>query len=874
MFTRTRDLSKYNNLKTFRYSEANELVSSNISSGLHTLHSNNRYFDFIYENKQSNILFVTFGAAAGVDKPTYPVFSRLKMASLAGVDCLALSDVGQSSPENLKTTWHLGTHKLPTNELIVKLIRRLIAKYKYKTVILFGSSAGGFAALNTGRKIPGSIVVVMNPRTDLLMNPTTYDEFISKAYSNNHSAVSENISMCDAYSVPTGNRVIYIQNMEDEVYYKNHFIPFFEKNINHSKIISGNWGSGHVIPPRWVFEGVLQFIFNNPDSIDQFMELNMNSGMVGNKGDINILSQHVIGASYKTRSDDRPIADRIVSGFFTLPGRPPFEIGYNFDWNSDPYQDNNWKFNLHSLRWTDPLRRMYLKTRRQDYLDKYREILYSWYDFHVIRGLHTPYSWYDMASGSRVKVIAAAMQLMPDEHWLSHLLHLHGDHLSDDKFLTRKGNHALHAMTGLLVCGHFFKNDIWLKRSLEKISSLFIECVDSFGVDYEGALQYQINNFIWYSEAAQHILVATGSEPPFKSRLSSMPSFLAHAVDTTGHYLQYGDSDRMQATNSLESKELAWAGSRGLSGVPPTESYANYSAGYVFGRSGWSKENFEDGIFYSVRYGPSYSSTPHGQRDAGSITLSRGESEYLFESGRFRYDDSPQTSLLSSPKSHSTINIIDSSSTDHIPMNCINRNASELFDWTSLRRDVEGDHQWSRSVLHLRELKSLLVVDDFLSASPKSVEQYWQLAISSKYLIGKTSLVSSSDDQDHSLCLHWLSHDGASVEVVEGERSPLMGWRSIKHGEIFPSPVVRRKFFGTEMRIVTLVSFFKEDNSGLENNRIVQSNFNFDEAASKGASEGTVSIVDGLHRFDVTIPRREDLPVQGPFVTKSPLVGD
>lgn len=478
MFTRARDVTKFEDLNKYRYSSIDNLLRSDFISGLHTLHLNNRYFDFVYRNKRSKVLFVTFGAAAGTDKPTYPIFSGTQMASLAEVDWLALSDAGQSSPENLKTTWHLGTQKIPTNQIIVNLIRRLAKKYKYETIVLFGSSAGGFAALNISRRIPGSIAVVMNPRTDLRVEPTTYDEFISKAFSNKHESVVEYASMCQAYSVPTGNRVIYLQNTEDEYYYQKHCLPFIQDNINTIKLISGRWGNGHVVPPKWVYENILKIVFEGPKTIDQFMDSNIEISQVSRQYDISVLADHVIGTPFNARSGDKQVADKLVEGLFTLPGRPEYKIDSDFDWRSDPYQDNNWKFNLNSLRWIDPLRRMFIATRRQEYIDKYREILYSWYKFHVLRDIHTPYSWYDMAAGSRVKVIAAAMELMPNDPWLSHLLYLHGEHLSNDKFLARKGNHTLHAMIGLLVCGHFFEKDDWLERSVRKITSLFNECVD------------------------------------------------------------------------------------------------------------------------------------------------------------------------------------------------------------------------------------------------------------------------------------------------------------------------------------------------------------------------------------------------------------
>lgn len=325
----------------------------------------------------------------------------------------------------------------------------------------------------------------------------------------------------------------------------------------------------------------------------------------------------------------------------------------------------------------------------------------------------------------------------------------------------------------------------------------------------------------------------------------------------------------MKATNSLGSSELAWAGSRAAMGTTPSRSYANYSAGYVFGRTGWSKSDFEDGIFYSVRFGPSYDLTPHGQRDAGSITLTRGNSEYLFESGRYRYDKSSETQYLNSAKAHSTVGFANSEEFDQISMECIRQVTAPHFDWTSLHRSLSGDGFWNRSILHLRELKCLIVIDDVVSDDELTIDQNWQLDAMSTCTTGNNSLISSSESHDYSLNFQWFSATEASIEIHSGQSEPLQGWRSVEHGVIFAAPAITSSFRGDHIRIVTILNFLENDAINSPENVRVSSNIGIDNNASSGKVDTFITVTEGPTGFDIIIPKIDELQERDPVVTRA-----
>ncbi|WP_443444779.1 heparinase II/III family protein [Glutamicibacter arilaitensis] len=812
---------------------------------------------------------MTFSAAAEDSKSTYPIFSGLKLGNRDDVDMLALSDLGQSGPEALKTTWHLGTRRVPTTSIILSLIKKLKRDNKYENIVVFGSSAGGYAALNISRRVEGSIAVVTNPRTELQTAPTTFTEYLKIAHSGTNPFSTEEMSMSSAYSRRTMNRIVYIQNSEDSNYYENHFIPFSKANLNETKYIVGKWGNGHLVPPEWVYTSVLDVLLKGKAEAEQFFESEyMNHKQLPTNEKISAISKHAIGVAFNKRKDDESIADRLLAGNIVIPGRPDILIVNNNIWDLDPYSDNNWRFSLHSLRWIEPLRRQYLLTNKIDYKSKYREILLSWYKFHIETNRHTPYSWYDMAVGLRIKILVAAMKVLPeDSDWLERFLLRQGEHLSAEKFLSRKGNHALHAMIGLVVCGDYFERQDWLTQAQRKISELFDECVDAQGVDYEGAIQYQLNNFKWYSEAAKHIYLATGENPNFIKKLDAMLEFLAHATNTLGMHVQYGDSDRVNASRSFGNAKLEHAGSRGLRGIPPEESYVSYDSGYTFGRTGWTSLDFEQGIFYSLRHGPAFSSTPHGHYDAGAVTFTKGNRELLFESGRFRYDKSEMSVYLKSAQAHSTVGTPNSTSFKDIDTHCIRSESNDVFDWTVITRDLASAGKWHRSVMHLRELKALLIVDDLSSPTPALLDQYWQLASDSVVEKIDNKIFARVKGSDELLAFSWLvDSESSSYTVATGDRDPLYGWRSIKHGESFPSPVIGFEHRGLSIRTAMLVGTSNGDTFNLEF-REQKNPATLSTATEEVPSPWLLTVTLGGSKVNISVPHSRRLEETSPIVS-------
>lgn len=209
----------------------------------------------MYMDRGANVTLVTFHAALSPNTGEYPIFSGSRFSEELEVNHLAFADPACGSAESLLTFWHMSTKRVDSQSIIPKIIEHSTSGDTSQNLIFFGSSAGGFAALNYSASFPGSLAFVMNPRIDLEGLPHRFDSYAAVAYPGwKPKAVSRKIStnMADHYSQQRKNTVVYLQNSQDPVYFDHHFSPFMKAtsgNINiHAKV--RDWGEGHVLPPK------------------------------------------------------------------------------------------------------------------------------------------------------------------------------------------------------------------------------------------------------------------------------------------------------------------------------------------------------------------------------------------------------------------------------------------------------------------------------------------------------------------------------------------------------------------------------------------------------------------------------------------------
>jgi len=215
----------------------------------------------------SNTAFVSFSAALFVSEWTVPYFVGTTLAGDLPVHRVMLSDPGLDTPGAPRLAWYAGT-SVVSGRMLGEFLRWVVDATGATRVVLFGASGGGFAALNYARYFPGSTVIAVNPQTNILRYyPESWIKYAESAFGTvTPNAASEAIrdrtvyDQCAEYSNRADASVLYVQNETDTFHIVEHMHPFlgFCSPDLEVRVLMGDWGAGHVAPPRDELQEIVQ----------------------------------------------------------------------------------------------------------------------------------------------------------------------------------------------------------------------------------------------------------------------------------------------------------------------------------------------------------------------------------------------------------------------------------------------------------------------------------------------------------------------------------------------------------------------------------------------------------------------------------------
>ena len=237
-----------------------------IPKGIHSVWYQGLPIDFELTRKTSDTLLVVFHGALDRDADL-PIFSGAQIASGLDVARLSFNDPSLYLSSELPLAWHAGNeHQPDLQSVTTRLIKKVAASVGARRIILFGSSGGGFASLIQAAALPQATAVVANAQTNaLLYHQVHVQKYLTLAWGGNRDAFIEagGNSAVDCFrALDAIPRVLYLQNSTDTFHIRDHLIPFvrgFAANPNMS-VLLGNWGQGHIAPPKELFHRTLKAV--------------------------------------------------------------------------------------------------------------------------------------------------------------------------------------------------------------------------------------------------------------------------------------------------------------------------------------------------------------------------------------------------------------------------------------------------------------------------------------------------------------------------------------------------------------------------------------------------------------------------------------
>lgn len=186
--------------------------------------------------KADSRLFVLLSAR--VDRKTHkiPVFNRHLWKGRFPGSVLCVADPTLALSDSLGLGWYLGDEKRDATTELAQLVRAFARSLDMatKSIVCYGSSGGGFAALSLAARLKGATAVAINPQTNVIayQQRAMVEEMVGTCFPGRTPAGAlrlypKRLSMLHAYAEKRlTSRVIYVQNRIDAHHYSDHFLPF------------------------------------------------------------------------------------------------------------------------------------------------------------------------------------------------------------------------------------------------------------------------------------------------------------------------------------------------------------------------------------------------------------------------------------------------------------------------------------------------------------------------------------------------------------------------------------------------------------------------------------------------------------------------
>lgn len=257
------------------------LQTDGIRDGRHTVeHGHDVTTDLLVLDRKAKTTVITFNGAAvkGAPRPYFQATGLLASLEekLGPINRVHVHDGLLAHRDPLRIGWYLGTPQVDLSAQLTSILERILRQLRRGPVIIFGSSAGAFAALTQGEALPDTIVVAANPQTILeRYEPALYRKWLeiggwipedSEFPAPEQLAARTDLRRNHGSYKPL--RTYLLLNVNDKLHVGSHVIPWMENVAGSRKIsvvLGTTWGPNHAPAPREILEPFLKRVIESAE---------------------------------------------------------------------------------------------------------------------------------------------------------------------------------------------------------------------------------------------------------------------------------------------------------------------------------------------------------------------------------------------------------------------------------------------------------------------------------------------------------------------------------------------------------------------------------------------------------------------------------
>ncbi|MGV0351192.1 heparinase II/III domain-containing protein [Corynebacterium guaraldiae] len=340
------------------------------------------------------------------------------------------------------------------------------------------------------------------------------------------------------------------------------------------------------------------------------------------------------------------------------------------------------------------------------------------------------YVWGGHAVAIRAASLSALSQVYPEDEWLYEAIEYHGQWLMEH--FDGYWNHGLSQALALLVVGDRLNNQSMLATGAERARACLGVMIDEEGAINEQAPEYAnyIDRLRQTTVIALELFGAPGAEE-LRVKQKPLEEFIAHSVTPSGTFVEVGDS-MPRRPRFLRGGAVEFALSNGAAGteIPRVKVY---SAGYVFGRSGFGQRRpIGMESYYSLRFGPARAI--HGHFDHLSVTFWDRGRNIIVDAGHPGYARGPMRDYARSRLAHNVLTVRDKKHNAAVPSQLMDHQVETTWSAFDLQDTAWEGLKWKRSAC-FADCGPFVVADSLEpTKTAEYAEQRWNVAPEFEYV--------------------------------------------------------------------------------------------------------------------------------------------
>ena len=502
----------------------------------------------------------------------------------------------------------------------------------------------------------------------------------------------------------------------------------------------------------------------------------------------------------------------VEAGYFSWPAGRKAKVGsgQNINWAADPYKDSSWRTWFHGMMWMGSLvessTRGITKNRDPKAIDKALVLAQDW-----VRDNRYPWPagpGAGNATHTRVDALACLraglIQLgRPVPKWLDTSLVQHAEWLKRNTW--KDHNVGTEQTLAVLGIGCMVGRKDFQTYATNKFAGDIVKVIDSQGANNEQSPGYARWNWDIWGDVDNSIArcgVSSKAASTIRTRRALLARFLDHATKPDGHLAAIGDTKREKAGTGTPAQQ--WIATDGTSGAPPKARVAIYSAGYVFGRSGWGtgarKPSAES--MYSLHFGPVR--LGHGHNDHMGITWNALGREILADSGTGQYKDDAWRAYYTGPSAHNQL-VVPRMKTSQVTR-LTRSKVTPGADYFQMQDKPLKELTRVRDVIFLSDPDIAVTVDRAQSSIPTTFTQTWHLPYDQTVRASRGTAVATTPKIPGKTTVLPLPISGMPRTThghVRGSTKPIAGWQWTDHFTKHRSSVLTSTQSGKSAKIAT-----------------------------------------------------------------------